>query len=33
VSKRLAGIASIGYLLVAIIATYFVLHSNLILIE
>lgn len=33
VSGRLAGIAAMGYLLVAIIATYFVLHSKLILIE
>ncbi len=33
VSKRLANLAAIGYLLVAAIATYFVLHSNLILIE
>lgn len=33
VSARLASIAAIGYFLVAAIATYFVLHSNLILIE
>ncbi len=33
VSARLAGIATFGYLLVAAIASYFVLHSNLILIE
>ena len=32
-AARLAGVAAIGYLLVAAIATYFVLHSNLILIE
>ncbi|GMU49345.1 MAG: hypothetical protein AMXMBFR31_15710 [Candidatus Desulfobacillus denitrificans] len=33
VSARLADLAAFGYLLVALIATYFVLHSNLILIE
>lgn len=32
-SARLADLAAFGYLLVALIATYFVLHSNLILIE